>query len=359
MIIVRPEAYRQYGSGRNHFVLVLENKFAAAFRIESSSRYGEGVVVVAGVGESLTQVLRSRVPAGSDVLVVAADEGLWGAPAVEVGPSRTVAVVRVGSGALALDQARAVVESLEKADPSAIADAGRALVEALDGDGGGGRALVLEDPLTSSVAKLAFPGPRWSFSDPGVFSPGVVRSVSAGRERLAADSVGTVVSGQIAVKGWPLVTARSAGAARCQELFERLSPLSHYPLVLTVEDGVVRDLKAAEAGSAQAADALRELFASDAGHGRVFGVEFGLNRAAPRLPFNCESNAASTGKAAVSVHLVLGSLPLTEFQIVLECATSTLSWADGGAALAGAGTAVEERVRRRMNRVTAAGCGCH
>ncbi|MFD3543999.1 hypothetical protein ACFWUQ_31475 [Streptomyces sp. NPDC058662] len=356
VIIVRPEAYRQYGSGRNHFVLVLENKFAASFRIESSSRYGEGVVVVADVGESLTQVLRSRVPAGSDVLVVSSDEGLWGAPAVEVGPSRAVAVVRVGSGALALDQARAVVESLEKADPQAIEGAQRSLVAALGGDG---RALVLEDVLTSSVAKLAFPGARWSFSDPGVFTPGAVRSVSAGRERLAADSVGTVVSGQIAVKGWPLVTARSAGAGRCQELFERLSSLSHYPLVLTVEDGVVRDLKAAEAGSSQAADALRELFAVDAGHGRVFGVEFGLNRAAPQLPFNCESNAASTGKAAVSVHLVLGSVPLTEFQIVLECATSTLSWADGGAALAGAGTAVEERPRRRMNRVTAASCGCH
>jgi hypothetical protein len=86
----------------------------------------------------------------------------------------------------------------------------------------------------------------------------------------------------------------------------------------------------------------------------------GINPAAPRLPFNSESNAVGTGRAAASVHLVLGSLPRGEFQIVLDCATSSLTALDGAAPLAGAGTtAAGSGPRRRMNRVTAASCGCH
>lgn len=355
MIIVRPEAYRQYMTGRNRFVLVLEEKFANSFRIEPSSRYEECVTVTAEPGRSLTDLLRSDIPVGSNVLVVAEDDRLLATPAVEVGPGRTVASVRAGPGHLALDQLRTILESLEKSDPATARQGAEELAEALRVAGG----LVLEDPLTESLAKMTFATPTWSWTDTSAFQPGTAQSAPAGRQRLAADGEGTVVTGQIAVKGWPVVRSRTPDSARCQELFERLSPLSHYPLVLTVEDGAVTDLRAAETGSAKAAEALKQLFAADPGHGRITGLEFGLNTAAPQLPFNSESNAASTGKAKASVHLVLGSLPSTNYQVLLDCATSTLMALGDSTALAGPGTAAPARPRRRMNRVIAAGCGCH
>ncbi|MCP9963478.1 hypothetical protein LUX05_22670 [Streptomyces somaliensis] len=220
--------------------------------------------------------------------------------------------------------------------------------------------LVLEETLTGSVAEVAFTAPTWSRSDTGAFRPGVVQSAPTGMRRLDLAGAGTSVTGQVAAKGWSVVRTRESDTGACRQLFEKLSGLFHYPLVLTVEDGAVTDMKAAEAGSATAAAALARLFTADAGHARVTGLEFGLNPAAPPLPFNCESNAVATGRAAVSVHLVLGAPPLTAFQVVLDCATSFLTAPGGTAALAGAGTAFATRApRRRTNRAAAADCGCH
>ncbi|MFJ8076833.1 hypothetical protein ACIQ7Q_23540 [Streptomyces sp. NPDC096176] len=356
MIVARPEAYRQYPVGRNRFTLVLEQRFSDSFRIEPPSRYEAWDTVTAEPSRSLTDVLRSGIPQDCDVLVVARDDRLLTAPASEVGPHRTVATLRAGTGPLALDQLGSLLASLEQADPDALGRTGTALGDAVAAAGG----LVLEETLTESVAKMTFTTPTWSRTDTGIFRPGAVQSAPAGLQRLDLASVGTTVTGQIAVKGWSVVRTRAPGTATCQELFEKLSGLSHYPLVLTIEDGAVTDMKATETGSATAAAALTQLFTTDPGHTEVTGLEFGINPAAPQLPFNSESNAAGTGRAAASVHLVLGSLPLTEFQIVLDCATSSLTALGGTAPLAGAGTApAGQGPRRRMNRVTAANCGCH
>ncbi|UYQ62885.1 hypothetical protein [Streptomyces peucetius] len=337
-------------------MLVLEERFSGSFRIEPSSRHEVCDTVTAEAGQSLTGVLRSGVPEDSDILVVAHDDGLLTAPGTEVGPHRTVAALRAGTGPLALDQLGSLLGSLEKADPNALATTGATLRDAVAAAGG----LVLEEALTDSVAKMTSAAPAWSRTDSGSFVPGAVQSAPTGLQRLDLTSVGTTVTGQVAVKGWSVVRTRATGTARCQELFEKLSGLSHYPLVLTVEDGAVTDMKATEAGSAAAAAALTELFAADRGHAEVTGLEFGINPAAPQLPFNSESNAAATGRTAASVHLLLGSLPLNEFQIVLDCATSSLTALGGTAPLAGAGTAAAGAApRRRMNRVTAASCGCH
>ncbi|MEV6332397.1 hypothetical protein [Streptomyces sp. NPDC051909] len=334
----------------------MEQCFSDSFQIEPPSRYAAWDTVTAEAGQCLTDVLRSGVPQDSDVLVVARDDRLLTAPAAEVGPHRTVAAVRAGSGPFALDQLRSLLASLETTDPDALGLAGAALVDGLAAAGG----LVLEDALTGSVAKVTFAVPAWSRADGGTFLPGTVHSAPAGLRRLDLAGAGTTVTGQIAVKGWSVVRTRAPGTARCQELFEKLSGLSHYPLVLSVEDGAVRAMKATETGSAAAAAALEQLFAADRGHAAVTGLEFGMNPAAPQLPFNSESNAAATGRAAVSVHLLLGSLPLNEFEIVLDCATSSLTALAGTTPLAGAGTAAGTGPRRRrMNRVTAAGCGCH
>ncbi|MFB7513045.1 hypothetical protein [Streptomyces sp. NPDC056144] len=362
MIIVRPDAYRQYPAGRNRFVLVLEQQFSGSFRIEPPSRYEAWDTVTAEPGRSLTDVLRSGIPQDTDVLVVAQDARLLTAPAAQVGPHRTVAALRAGTGPFALDQLRGLLAALEKTDPDALGRTRAVLGDALAAAGG----LVIEEPLTASVAKMAFAAPTWSRTDTGTFLPGVVQSAPTGLQRLDLTSAGTTLTGQIAVKGWSVVRTRADDQARSQELFEKLSGLSHYPLVLTVEDGTVTDMKATETGSATAAAALTRLFAADPHHAEVTGLEFGTNPVAPQLPFNSESNAAATGKAAASVHLLLGTLPRTEFQIVLDCATSSLTALGGTTPLAGAGAgagaasaSAGQSPRRRMNRVTAASCGCH
>lgn len=357
MIVVRPEAYRQYVAGRNRFVLVVEKALADFFRLEHGTRHEHHATVLAEPGRTLADVLRSDVPENSDVLVVAAADSLLTAPTVEIGPGRTVAAVRTGTGPLALDQTRSLLEALERTDPGEVQRHADALAEALAAAGG----LRIEDPLTGSLAEAGFARPTWSRSDVGAFKPGAVQLAPTGRLRLATDVTGTTLSGQIAVKGWPVVHSRTGDDARRHELYEGLTGLSHHPLVLTVDDGTVTDLKAAASGSAAAATALESLFAEDPGHCAVSGVGFGLSPATQPLPFHTEANASATGRAKASVHVVLGALPRTPYQLTLACATSTVTAAGGTGALAGSGTETGEggRPRRRMNRVTASSCGCH
>ncbi|MFT2015270.1 hypothetical protein ACMA1D_05395 [Streptomyces sp. 796.1] len=355
MIVVHPEVYRQYAAGRNRFTLVLERRFSDSFQIEPPSRYEAWDTVTAEPGQSLTDVLRVSVPQESDVLVVAHDDRLLTAPAIEVGPHRTVATLRAGTGPLALDQLRGLVGTLEKTNPHALGLTSTVLSEACAEAGG----LTIEETLTGAVAKVTFAEPTWSRTDTGAFTPGAVQCALAGSQRLDLESASTSVVGQIAVKGWCVVRTRVPDTARCSEIFDKLSGLSHYPLVLTVENGMVADIKATESGSATAATALADLLSEDPGHAVVTGLEFGLNPDAPRMPFNCEANAVSTGRAVASAHVLLGSLPRTEFQLVLDCSTSSVMALGGTTPIAGVGTATAPAPRRRMNRVIAANCGCH
>ncbi|MCF3103545.1 hypothetical protein IPZ58_18430 [Streptomyces roseoverticillatus] len=356
MIIVRPEAYRQYPVGRTRFVLVLEKELAGFFRLDGGSRYEQSAVVTADPGRTLGDILRTEVPDNCDVLVIATADALLTAPAADVGPGRTVAAIRAGQGPLALDQAGTVLTALEKTDPAEVQARADRLTSALAASGG----LRLTEALTGSVAELTYDRPTWSRTDTGLFQPGAVRTAPTGRLRLATDVTGTALSGQITVKGWPVVRARSASADRRHEIYEQLTGLSHYPLVLTVDNGAVTDLKAAATGSGTAAAELERLFAEHPDHALVSGIEFGLSSGTQPLPFNTEANSAAAGKAAVSAHIVLGALPQTPYQLTLACSTSTVTAPGSTEALAGTGTeSGGERPRRRMNRVTSASCGCH
>ncbi|MBT2387352.1 hypothetical protein [Streptomyces sp. ISL-11] len=356
MIIVRPEAYRQYSVGRTHFTLVVEKAIADSFRLEGGSRYEQCSTVAVEPGRTLGDILRTDVPADGDVLAIATDDALLTAPAVDVTPGRTVAAIRVGTGPLALDQVGTQLEALENTDPDDVRQRAEKLTGALAASGG----LRIEDALTGAAAELTYGRPTWSRSDIGVFVPGSVWSAPTGRLRLATDITGTALSGQIAVKGRPVVRARSAGVARRNEIYEQLAGLSHHPLVLTVENGAVTDLKAAAPGSGTAAAELERLFAESADHALISGVEFGLGVMTPSLPFNTEANSATAGRATASVHVVLGALPQSPYQLTLACSTSTVTALGGEESLAGAATdKAGERPRRRMNRVSAASCGCH
>lgn len=348
MIIVRPDLYRQYPTGRNRFTLVVEQRFSDIVRIDPPHRYQDWRKVTASQDSTLTDILRSEVPDGSDVLVVAGDDLLLSAPAREVGPGRAVATLRAGTGPLTHDRLRALLRSLEESDPAAI----RRTAEALTGALAEAAGLALTDPLTRSLATVTGTGLGGEGPATGTFRPGVAQAAPAGRQQLT----GAVVDGRVAVKGRPVVYGRRPVPGLWQEWYEKLSALSHYPLVLTVQDGVVTGMKAAESGSALAAAALSALFTADPGHARVTGLEFGLNPTVPRLPFSTESNIAAAGGGTASVHLVLGSSEVTEYQLVLGCATSTLTAVGDPTPLAGAGTAAERSPRRPQPAAAVRAC---
>ncbi|GHF28832.1 hypothetical protein GCM10010218_07480 [Streptomyces mashuensis] len=356
-VVVRPGRYRQFPSGHRRFALVVEQGAADSFQVEAAaggSPYEECRTVVAAPGHTLADLLRTELPDDCDVLVVAAADALLSAPPAAVGPGRTVATVRAGGEGPAGVRARALLAALEQSDPGDLRCRAEELASAVDGAAG----LRVDDPLTGATAVLSYASPTWSEWDAGFFRPGSALPAPTGRLRLAAGAAatGSGLDGQVTVKGRPVVRARDARAGSAQQVYERLTGLFHYPLVLSVDHGTVTGLKAAAAGSAAAGAELERLFALHPGHALAGALEFGLNTAVAAQPFNTEANAAATGRATASAHLVLGSLGHTPYELALPLSTSTVGALGTGTPLAGAGTdPAGDRARRHQVAVPVTG----
>ncbi|MFF3418806.1 hypothetical protein ACFYW9_29555 [Streptomyces sp. NPDC002698] len=302
-------------------------------------------------GQPLAELLRTAVPEDAAVLALVRPDTPPGPEPVAL-PGQTVAVVPVQPGPGAAEHAAGLLRLLELADP----ETERAAADRLRSRLASGGPLRLNDALTGSQALLTLEGGSWR-ERAGMFSAGSVHTAPNGSLRWdpAAPPSADRLTGQVAVKGWPVVTgAPGTDPAQLRQYYERLAALTHFPLVVTFEHGAVTDMKPASGGSGQAAAALGELVGTAAGGGAVTAVEFGVALGRQPLPFNTQANLASARTAGPSVRLWLGQLSRPGWQVSLECATSVLS-DEAGTPLAGALAAP----RRRLNRVSSAGCGCH
>ncbi|MDQ0845605.1 hypothetical protein [Streptomyces sp. V1I6] len=324
MIVVRPEVLAAYPVGGKHFTVIVESPLARSIRIEGRNPGGaEPSLIAVEPSASLAALLTTTVPADSDVLVLATRDPLLSAPPEAVGPSRVVVGARLCEGPLAQERLRRLLTAMERTRPDATAHQGRRMLLAMRQPGG----LTLHEPLTGSMAALD------GYVEPHEApEAGCVHLAPAGRMLFRSTTGGTPLSGTVTVKGRPVVHGTPHGR---QRLYERLTPLVSYPVVLTVEEGRVCGLKSVEGGSDGAAAALAELFRKNETYRSVTGVVFGLNPELAPLPYNTEATTASAGRSTASFHLELGS-DTAPHRLTLPCATTGVYATDGGTWLAGA-----------------------
>ncbi|MBT2365593.1 hypothetical protein J7E88_09740 [Streptomyces sp. ISL-10] len=342
MIVVRPEVLAPYPVGGKHFTVIAEKPLARSVRIAGRGPGGvEPSLIPAEPSASLAALLATEVPAESDVLVLATRDNLLSAPPEAIGPSRVVVGARLCEGPLAQERLRRLLTAMERTRPDATAHQGRRLLSALRNPGG----LTLHEPLTGSVAALDGHGAPQSAPD-GAMEAGGVQMAPIGRMPVRSTAGGTPLTGTVTVKGRPVVGGAPRGR---QRLYERLTPLVSYPMVLTIEAGKVLGLKSVESGSTGAAAALAELFRENEAYRAVTGVVFGLNTELAPLPYNTEATTASADGSTASFHVELGG-DATPYRITLACATTGIYATDGGEWLAGAAPRTSGRPMFRLGR---------
>ncbi|MFI7013402.1 hypothetical protein [Streptomyces sp. NPDC050164] len=321
MITVSPAVWGSCPPGRRRAVVIVEEPYAGLVRVEPTGRHAEQRVIAAGPGRSLTGLLTEAGP-DADVLVLAADEALLTAAPEAVTPRRTVAAAHLGTGADRIHRIRRVLRCLAQQRPAESARREERLSRALQLSG----SLTLTESLAGSRARLQ------RAEDAGgtePFTPGKVHAIPP--TWLALDtalSLGTP-TGAVTVKGHPVVGGDRVGR---RAVYDRLTPLVRYPLVLDVRDGRATPVKAVEAGSDLAAATLERLFEIDPGMSAVTAVAFGSHDSTPRPPYGTRTGGRPAAEPVI--HLLLGGFH-TRFQLALPCVTTTVRPASGGPVLEG------------------------
>jgi len=343
-IVVRPSAYRRFGVGHRDFYLVVEESLGDVFSFDGTDSYTHRRIVRVSPDLGLAEVLGADVPHDADVLVVATHPRLAEAyPADVVG--RTVVVLPAGRGAEELNDVRQLLDTLEHDDPAVRRDTADWLRRVIaTGDG-----LRILDGLTSSTATLDGGSPVVVGDIDGSATSSLHVVPDTGVALLPASGAGNPLplSGHVAVKGWPLVRARGSafGGLYQRKLHEQLLEIVRYPVVMTIDQGVVGALKAVDNGSDHATEALRELFTDDIRYSEVSALRFGVGP-----------------ESTKTAHLVFGDLGSTTLELILPIVTSRVEDSRGAALVQGMDKQFKEidgAPRRRLNRISSASCGCH
>lgn len=358
-IEVVPAALRQFTHSRETraagpFRLVVDESVADRFALAAGESHDDYAIIVATAGMSLAELLVREIPAAADVLVLATRSALASAPDDTVGAERTVAVVPGTADLDGLERIGRVIGLVARSDPERGSAAAGDLRARLDAAG----ALLFTDELTHAEARLETAALRMR-EDAGPFRAGVVQDAPSGRVIVTADAASLPLSGQLAVRGWPVVRARGAhfGGLAQQRLYERLLPVSRYPMVLTVDGGLVADIKAVDGATEAAAAALREFFDEQAVQ-HISALGFGVNSAVDTVRANSEANLVRASMSGPSAQLVLGPEADTGLQVILPLDTSLVTDAAGVRVTAPAFTPAPATVRRKLVRVKSPDCGC-
>lgn len=366
VVKVTPSAYRQFADRHRHFYLVTDAHLHDALHTFEDGPYSSTERIAAPAGTTLGDLLRERIPEDADVLVVASRPELGVAADEAIGPHRTVVAVPVADGDThtKLADAAELLRSLQDTDPAH--DEQTRLRSLLTAGGG----LIFSDELTGASATLGDSTGvvvRGSF---GSFRPGTLHTAPNGW--LSADNAAggpLPLSGELAAKGWPAVYAGTGSGQERRPLYEGLLPLSRYPVVLTVDQGIVTDVKGVESGSDGAAETLLRLFEADDRYRQIRTVGFGTNPAVPALRSNSEIHRVQAGRRGPSPYVLLGAPGAGTLEVLLHLESSEVSTATGEILAPGAAVVAEVceippagtagRTRGKMNRVRSASCGCH
>ena len=370
---VAPGTYRQYTARHHQFCLVTDDTLTTAVTLAGSDdAYSLVSRINAPAGTTLADLLTGQLPDDTDVLILTTRTELTTAP-TELIADRTIAVLHLPDN----DTVGELLQALQDSDPQH--GSARHLRSALET----GQALSVTDQLTGVAATLT-PESHATLvtADLGPFHPGTLHHAPNGWITLSTDQA-LPFNGQVAVKGRPAVHATATGtatAAERQRAYEGLLPLTRYPLVLTIEDGTVTDIKAVDGGSDSAAHTLQTLFDQNPHHRRITAIGFGLNPAVPALRANTATHRARATTKGPTAHLTLGGLD-GSLQLLLPLDSSRIETTDGHTTLA-PGTTTRDPAEtnetgesgesgetcaitpptttgRKLNRVRSSSCGCH
>jgi len=361
-VIVKPSAFRQFGTSADTFCLITDEEFVDDFAIAPS--HLDSMVVPIGPDGDLGKVLAADVPETADVVAICRRTFLSSPDAAAIGKGRRIVALPCASTPVTLPHIRYALQVIERTDPAAQelhADRFFASLEKaaelriVDGEHGTSCSF---DPVGGDYAwnqQAGFLGPgEQQIAPSGELSVLPVDIMEFdGDRRLALD-------GTLTFKGWPIVHAgydRELDAEQA-ELYERLTPLHRNPLIAAVDNGVITDVRdpvgTAEGGELVAV--FNELFATEPHYRTVWELGFGINTDMELTPANSGLNEIYGARDGV-VHIGLGLTPNTKFALTFICPSSAMVDGAGGLILGSKGASASGKPR--INRIRSISCGCH
>lgn len=364
-VIVKPSAFRQFGTSADTFCLVTDEEFADDFTIAPS--HLESMVIPVGPDGDLGKLLAADIPETADVVAICRRTFLSSPDAATIGAGRRIVVLPCASTPVALPHIRYALQVIERTDPAAQelrADQFFGAVEKaaelriVDGENGTSCTF---DPLGDDYS--------WN-QQAGFLGPGEQQIAPAGELSVLPVDImefdgdrRLAMNGTLAFKGWPIVHAgydRELDAAQA-DLYERLTPLHRNPLIATIENGVIteiRDPAHTDEGGALVA-VFDELFAAEPHYRTIWELGFGINTDMELSPANSGLNEVYGARDGV-VHIGLGLTPSTTFALTFICPSSAVVDGAGGLILGNKGaSATSASGKPRINRIRSISCGCH
>ncbi len=323
-ILIRPKLLRQFGSAEGIvFCLVTNSNLLNEFQIAESDSYVSNIIVPYDEGHSFEYLLDKAIPEPAHVLVIS-PHCFFRSPEPEKIGRRKLVVMPCHSTPTPLSVIAYFLGIMERSDfhemesfAERFFKLGQASerLEIVD-ERYGTRAIFnhLDDSYEWNLQAGFLEWGEQQIAPAGELSvlPDDIMQFSAGR-RLA-------VSGEIALQGQP--TVHSGAVSFLSEdqtrIYKGLECMHNYALITTVEDGIIRELRATHTEAEPAADMLNAMFMLDSHYRIIWEIGFGINTAHKLLPGNFGMNETYGGANGV-FHLGLGLTPYTQYALIIIC----------------------------------------
>lgn len=346
-VVVRPHRYRMFGSDTTEFFLIVDEALSSACRVDGPA--AEQATILSASAAELSELIQSTIPSDARVLALvrltddAVSAGL-------TGEGRKIALAPLGD--TDVHHLDGLLEALELSDPEEQERLAQPIRQAVQAGG----AITISDAGTSSWEVDLSSGTLSWDDHAGLITKDRVQLAPSGWLQLRAPHDEPLpVEGVLSLSGFPIVEWPER-LAQAEHIYRELLVLAQSPVTVTVRRGeIVGEVVAAtDQRSAAAAAMLNQLFQDHPECGVVQAVGFGLHTGMSRPMSNSGWARAYGGRYGTS-SVTLGPLSGCGLRITLVHTRARVT--AEGRRLLGQDPAAS-RTPRRLNRVSAASCGC-
>ncbi len=334
-LAIRPGRYRQFRSSEGcTFCLVTNSDIVDRFLIEDNGSYTDYRTINYDHEGSFEEILREEIPECSHVFVVSPNTFFRSPNPKVLGSKRKLLAMACNSTPTPLEAIEHFLGVIERTDPQAQI----AFAERFFKLGQASERLEIVDERYGTRAIFNHLDDSYEWNLQAGFLEWGEQQISPSGEIsvLPADiwdfnpKLRLAINGEIVLQGLPILHSGEPSYLREDQarIFNQLQQIEHHALITSVEQGIVKSLRATHLDAEPAAEMLEAMFAVDSRYRIIWEVGFALNTSLDLLRGNYAMNEVYGGTNGV-LHFGLGLTPYTQYHLDLICPRTLVYGEDG------------------------------
>ena len=322
-IVIHPQHIRQFaGAEGSTFCLVTNPDVVDRFRIEQSGGYKGYCVRTFSREEEFAALLQS-LPEPAHVLV-ASPHCFVQSPSPDAIGMRQVVAMACNSTPADVPVIEHFLRIIERTDPAQLETFAQRFITAIESCD----YMEIVDEVVGTRARFDHIDESYSWSQQagpltwgeqqiapmGEISvlPIFIRDFDAQR-RLA-------INGEICFRGHPILHSGTPSFLRSdqQRIYSKLAPLQQHPVIASVADGFITDVRPVGSGAKPVVEMFEAMFAVDSRFRIIWEIGFAINTFMEILPGNHAMNEVYGGTHGC-LHWGLGLTPYTQYHLDMIC----------------------------------------